>query len=573
MLKPRRRHPSQTSVRLSKRLPLKQAASLLIGALCMILGLSSQSAKALEISGNPIGCKAGSARYLFVELQGKVLLDKALLPTMSAQNQERFFRDAIELQTKHLIGYFRTTSEAGLNAAISSYRGTLKVLPAQETTYGAAFKLDHYYPQDRGNSSSPYIQNALKRGSVQASDPALLVPYQQQLLIADCTDGGFQSKAKIELPLDPYLSFWIESKAKRKGRAFAGATLSEMSNCFSSEFVQFGNLDINWFFWSPAMPKQDPSGHTYRCQPDQPMRVYQPGVTALREAAPSPSLDKSFFGNLKTLKSSAFFGIISEDSYFPKLDFAKLKTQIQNAATFCKTSPSVPDCLTAWDQLIVPDPKSDKPGYEPGAFHFLTFLRYLHHVLSVREMKVEASTSIPGEIQVKYEGHFIDSPMPVSGTVYFGRTNLDYGPHASKTYVKLLHSAFKDSNTIFYVGHAGLGHNFSVNEFEKLWREEHLPSIQREQPLWVGIYNCEGFSYFGFDQERLFKKDKLSLLLTESSGTEAGAKFPLSQLAILNQAFLGQTIDVKSAMANYVRSREFATELTLSSKPAKQGAP
>lgn len=540
-------------------------------AVLALSALGSFSAKALEVTGNPVGCKPGTAKLLFVELHGKVLLNKALLPEQASQ-REQFIRDSIELQTKHLIGYFRNTSDSGLNAAISSYRENLKILPAQETSYGASFTIDNYMPQNRGFSNSSYTQNALKRGSVKSDDPALLIPYSEELLIADCTAGGFQKKSPAELPLDPYLSFWVESKARRKARMFAGATVPEMSNCFSSEFAQFGNSDFNWFFWSPVMPKTDPSGKAFLCQPDQQMRVYEPEIVKLRETSQAPLLDRSFFGNLKTLKSSAFFGIIINDPYFAPTDFEKLKSQIQGVTASCQKAQSIPDCLTSWDHIIVPDPKTQKHSYEPGLFHFLTFLRYIHNILTVHSMTIEPTPGPQGEVLVKYEGHFIDSPMPVSGTVYFGRTNLDYGPRASKTYVKQLHAAFRDADTIFYVGHAGLGQNFKIDNFEKLWREDHLPKFQREQPLWVGIYNCEGFSYFGFDQEKLFKKGKTSLLLTESSGTDAGAKFPLSQLSILNQAFSGQNIDVKSLMENYVASREFAVELKLSSQPMTSGA-
>jgi hypothetical protein len=144
---------------------------------------------------------------------------------------------------------------------------------------------------------------------------------------------------------------------------------------------------------------------------------------------------------------------------------------------------------------------------------------------------------------------------------------LDYGPRASKAYVSTLHTALKDSNAIFYVGHAGLGHNFLIEDFTKLWKQDHLPAFKREHPLWVGIYNCEGFSYFGFDQESLFKPGKFDLYMTASSGTEAGAKYPLAQLSILNDLYAGKKVDVTKTMALYVQSREFSTITRVTTSP------
>jgi hypothetical protein len=202
---------------------------------------------------------------------------------------------------------------------------------------------------------------------------------------------------------------------------------------------------------------------------------------------------------------------------------------------------------------------------EPGAFHFLTFLRYLPTLVSLDDLKIEKTTDPNQEILIKYRGHFLDSTMPTSGTVYFGTTTLDYGPRISPAYIATLHSGLKDSNALFYVGHAGLGLNFQVNALSKLWKQEHLPAFQRENPIWVGLYNCEGFSYYGFDQERLFKEGKFDLYLTASSGTEAGAKYPLAQLSILNDLFAGKPVNVPKTMANYVQSREFSTITRISS--------
>jgi hypothetical protein len=521
-----------------------------------------------QISGSPVGCKTGTGSYQRIELQGKVLLNKTFLPA-DPQEQSGLVRDAIELQLKHLVGYFRTTSTGGMNAAVSSYRGSLKISQPQTVTYGSSFPIDNFLAA-RGGSGSAYTQKALQRGEVKADDSALLIPYQSELLIADCTPNGFQKAAPVELPLDPFLSFWLEKKENRKSRAFNRGKLDAMSNCLSSELVEFGTPEIDWFFWSPVMPKTDAAGKTVKCQIDGPMKIYQPEILTAKAVEPTPALTPEFFGSLKEFKSTAIFGVISRSEYFVKVDALKLKDLIESTESACKKAKNVPTCMTAWEKALTP--VEGKPFYEPGTYHFLTFLKYLHTLVSVDQLSLEKTGAPDQEILLKYRGHFIDSTMPVAGTIYFGTTNLDYGPRASKAYVSTLHAALKDSNAVFYVGHAGLGHNFRIEEFTKLWKQDHLPAFKREHPLWVGIYNCEGFSYFGFDQESLFKPGKFDLYMTASSGTEAGAKYPLAQLSVLNDLYAGKKVDVAKTMTLYVQSREFSTITRLTSSSTSAGA-
>ncbi|MFL5814036.1 MAG: hypothetical protein ACJ763_10705 [Bdellovibrionia bacterium] len=528
----------------------------------------SQVSQISQISGSPVGCKTGTGSYQRIELQGKVLLNTAFLPTDPKERSE-LVRNAIELQLKHLVGYFRTTSSGGMNAAIASYRGAPRISEPQTVTYGSSFPVDNFLAA-RGGANSAYTQKALQRGEVKADDSALLIPYQSELLIADCTPNGFQKAAPVKLPLDPFLSFWLEKKEARKSRTFNRGKLDAMPNCLSSELVEFGTSDINWFFWSPVMPKTDSAGKTVKCQIDGPMKIYQPEILASKAVEPAPALAPEFFGKLKEFKSTAIFGIISRNEYFAKLDTLKLKDLIQSTESVCKKAQNVPSCLTAWEKALTP--VEGKPFYEPGTYHFLTFLKYLHTLVSLDQLSLEKTSTPDQEIVLKYRGHFIDSTMPASGTVYFGTTTLDYGPRASKAYVSTLHTALKDSNAIFYVGHAGLGHNFLIEEFTKLWKQDHLPAFKREHPLWVGIYNCEGFSYFGFDQESLFKPGKFDLYMTASSGTEAGAKYPLAQLSILNDLYAGRKVDVAKTMALYVQSREFSTITRLTSASTSAGA-
>lgn len=515
-----------------------------------------------QIEGGPIGCAGSNSHFQRIRLSGKVLLNKNFLP-QKVTAHDLVVKEAIELQIKHMMGFFKNTRSISLNVALSAYRGNLKIEKTENTNYGDNITLDRYLPASRAESSLAYVQNAVARGAVKADDPAELVTYQTELVIADCSEKAFFNFSDIRLPLDPYLSLWLESKENRKLRKF-GNDQAEISSCSSNELILFGNSDSNWFFWSPVEAKVDQQGKSVKCQIVGTKKIYEPILLPGEEITPAQPLQKSFFSDLKNFKSVSIFGTISNSDLFAKMDIATMKKFILETIQQCQSKANVPSCMTAWQKMLL---AKDGKYLEPGTYNFFLFLKYLTSVAKIDSMSL-LNTDMPNdEIHVNYKGRFLDSKMPLEGAVYYGSTTFDYGPPATKDYVKLLHSAMMSADSISYVGHAGLGQNVKMEKYKELWRRDHLPEIHRNKPLWFGIYNCEGFSYFGFDQEQIFEKGKMNLLLTESSGTESGAKFPLAQLSILNQIFSSKSADntamVKNNIANYVQSREFSTEVRL----------
>lgn len=517
------------------------------------------------LTGSLVGCQNGNSHLKKVSIGGKVMLQQAFLPIIASE-QEKIIDEAIEFQIKHLMGYFRTTHVNGVNIALSSYREKFEILKKISVKYGSDVIIDDYLLPARslvGPNSSSYFKKALEVGKIKASDPALMIEYKTQLLIADCSEGDFQKLNQIVLPLDPFLSFWAEDKSHWQSRKFDSKELQQVSNCLASEIVSFGNAEQNWFFWSPIEAKWDSAGKKHDCVIKENSRVYQPTLNVKENLPTAEVVGSDFFKDVKQLKFYAAFGVISTNEYFEKIDFLKYKNFILDAVKKCSQSNLTAKCLSAWDMK----PLQGAAGkmVEPGSFHFFLFLKYLHNIAEVKTTDILTTKNSNSEIQLRLKGRLRDSKTPIEISIYLGPTSLDYGPPVSKAYVNFLHQALAEADVISYLGHSGLGANLSMDNYIKLWRQYRLKIPQRSKPLWFGIYNCEGFSYFGFDQYKIFKPGTMDLITTSSSGVEAEAKFPLAQLFAVDRMMAGQKVLIKEIMGKYVQSQNFYAELRLKS--------
>jgi hypothetical protein len=180
--------------------------------------------------------------------------------------------------------------------------------------------------------------------------------------------------------------------------------------------------------------------------------------------------------------------------------------------------------------------------------------------VKIDNYKFISGNSAEQEIVLQINGKLADSLMPIEISVYLGSTTLDYGPPASKEYTKFTYEAFKNFDAVSYVGHAGLGSNMNMSELQKLWTRDKLKIFSRLNPLWIGLYNCEGVSHFGFDLDKIFKENKIKAIETFTSGVMSGPDFPLFQLMILNKVFSNESVAISNIITNDFSSKEFLTE-------------
>jgi hypothetical protein len=509
----------------------------------------------------PLSCEVADASTKKFTLQSKILLNKNFFSKdMGNKELDQLIDDSIERQVKHLMGYFKNTKNAGMNGALFSYRNLLEKSKPIEVAYGAEIIIDKYLPADRGDAWTPYLKLAIDRGQTKADDRALEVSYKIELLLSDCSPNGFVAKNNAVLPLDPYLSLWLEKKEQRVAREMGPYKLAQASNCSSYEIAIFGNGESNWFFWNPIDPINNKN-----CKIEGQNKVITPVISDVSSVTAPPRLTKDFFPKNEVIKFSAIFGeILNEAAYFTPHVYANLRKQITENFSGCLKSKIIPECLGLWNSLI--KEQTDKKFYEPGTHSFLVFLKFIPTLVKISSFEIPKDKNSDKDMVIKIKGKLTDSLKPIEIDVYLGRTILDYGEPATKIYTQFTHNAFKNADSISYVGHAGLGRNVNIDDLQKLWTRDRLADFSRKDPLWLGLYNCEGVSHFGFDLDKIFKANKVKSLQTFTSGVMSGPDFPLYQLMILNRVFSNEAVKVSDVIKNEFATKEFLNETWLSEK-------
>lgn len=534
--------------------------------ICIFISLVSF--RSYGFSGSTIGCRQKDTSIKQIQFTSQFMLNRTLMDRMLGlsvdQKRQDFFVQAAKFQIQHLVGLFRTTREDGLNAALGSFIGDIVITKVEESIpYGMNLSLDNYLlpKRDLSLSTNDYVRLAVESGRLTKQDAGVQVSYKTKLTIADCSEGDFEKKLKVVVPKDPFLSLWVESSKSRTLRNW-GPQSAVIQKCSANEFVHFGTADQAWFFWSPLTPRraETSSQKSEVCEPEL-GSTFVAEISNVQKVKESPSLDQEFFKEMEKFKFFSIFGEISDDERFAKVDFKKIKSEIEKISKGCVSTKLVSDCLTLWEPLL--RFKSPQEQIEPGLYYFLIFLRDLNTIVDLDSFKLNEKVD-GNQIQVAAEGRLRNSKKAISLNVFFGRTTLDWGPPATLQYSKFLNEAMKNANSLSYLGHSGLGMNLKMAEWQKLWTRDKLKPIQRTSPLWMGIYNCEGFSYFGNDLEALYRPGHLDVVLTLSTGVEAEAKFPLAQLSAIDFMGTGKKgKQVQELIGKFVHSKDFYTEIKL----------
>lgn len=519
--------------------------------LLLVLTSSVHSALAADISGNPIGCRGDNSQLKFYLMRGRLLLHSRFLPQDSRAHDE-MIKASVELQLKHLMSFFRTTTH-DMNASLSSFRDDIKILRSERVPYGSSFTLDSYLPASRGLPQNAYLKRALERGSVNKEDQAQLVHYETKVLIADCSETSFLSQ-KVILPLDPYLSLWMDAASSRKPRTLGAESLAQVSQCSANDIVHFGTADSGWYFWSPRSPKHGP------CVMD-PARIYHPEFLHPQELRKISTFDPTFFKS-RNFRMTAIFGLVSASKNFRPIDYEALRSSIRENLRSCKNASLIPRCLSSWSGLLS---AHEGKYYEPGLYNFLGFLKLLNTIAEIETFELGRDRQTQSEIMVNLRVKLRHSQAPIEIETYFGRTSLDHG-NVTANYAKLLVESFRNADIVSYLGHAGLGKNLNMESILELGEQHHIGKVERIKPLWLGIYNCEAFTYFGFDLDMIFKKGEQDLLITQTSGKEVGPEYVLSQLFILDRTLDAKELPapkVETVFGNYVNTKDFLTVLRI----------
>lgn len=507
---------------------------------------------ASDLEGGPVGCRSSIADFKRVTMHSQVLLNKNFLN----QRPNAAIQSAIELQLKHLMGYFNNTSENGLNVALSAYREAPVLLKTENIKYGHQLIIDNYLSEQNYKFSiDAYTQKALKRGYTESNDDALLITYKTNILIADCSDKSFSAESEAKLPLDPFLSLWVEDAAKRKSREFNGKNLL-VSNCSADEIVDFGQIGLSWFFWSPITLKKNKKEIFLHCEVVKNLLI-SPKFEVAKIVSKINPPGKDFFKAENALAISAIFGVVWRTDQFTPLNYNSVDKMVNLMLTHCQQAENIPACLSVWKSAL--GPQEDGKYLELGAHSFFEYLRYLMTVVKLSSFTTVKNSE---DLQLKLSGVFRDSGKPLTISVYYGKTSFNSKTPVPETYIKFLNTSLKSADSISYFGHAGLGLNLNFSILSDAFKKKSSSNFRRTKNLWLGIYNCEAFSYFGFDLYPIFVHGQ-KLLLTQTSGIEVDAKFPIAQIEIINRLFSESKLNTFSILNNYVATSDFLTETML----------
>ncbi|MBY0412580.1 MAG: hypothetical protein K2Q18_00370, partial [Bdellovibrionales bacterium] len=470
-------------------------------------------------SSAPIGCESTQGSTKKILLESSIVLNKKFIPS----NEKNFVSVSIEKQIQHFLGYLKNTKYQNLNTALLAYRGPIK-FKVSSGTYGLDLDIDEYLPLDRYKNSDHYILNAMRDGLTKKSQKALIIKYTVELMIADCSPKSVLENTPIVLPLDPFLSMWVGKKEDRSKRAIGPFILPQVSNCNTSNMVIFGGPEVGWYFWSPL------NGEGKACAE---RGVVTPKISVIAEMPKSPALSKKFFQTKGPLKFSAIFGEVDSSDFYTPKNIEVIKDFVEKNLLGCMKDLSQ-KCMESWTSYLVL--QKDGKFLEPGIHSFLSFLKYLNSSVEMTSFKKNSTHNLE-EMNFVIAGKLKSSRKEIEIQVFFGKTNLDFQSRPSKSYLLFTHEAFKEADIISYVGHAGLGKNMLTTELSKRWEVQKIPPIKRDKPIWLGVYNCEAASYFGFDLNLLFKSKSMKVLETLTSGSNSGAEFPLFHLSALDALF------------------------------------
>ena len=495
--------------------------------------------RAEVVKGSTIGCQQDVAEFKQLVMTSQVLLNKNFMSNDSKSQ----ISEAIDWQLKHLFGYFNNSrNQNNLNVALSGYRQSPIIVEVKNAKYSSKLVVQNYLAdQPYVFPLTEYVKKALKRGFTEEADDAVLITYKVSLIVADCSFVEFPASRVIKLPLDPYVSLWLEEPAKRGARTFNGKTQEKVSNCSADEVANFGQNGIAWFFWKPQNCELNSNA------------VVMPSFEVKQKLSSVAELTKDFFKDKNKLKFSAVFGVISYLDFFSKLNYDKVNQLASSNLTHCVAAKNIPECFTFWKPAF--QIQGDEKFLEPGAIGFFVYLRHLTTLVKVKKFSTENSAE---QISYKIEGVLRDSGVPVEATVYYGKTNFNSNTPVPTNYISFLHDALASSDAISYYGHAGLGVNLNYKRLVAEFKKMNLANIQRKKNLWYGIYNCEAFSYFGWDMQSIFKSGQ-KMLLTASSGIEVGSWSPVLQIEIINRIFANSNYEKFSMLNHYVQSQDFIT--------------
>jgi len=494
-----------------------------------------------------IGC-AGKAVERQVIIRSRIILNERFRPTWAkagTAGEGKWFEEAIELQLKYFQGFLQ--NDAGLrkssstHSAVSAYRVPPTVLKVSAANYPLALTIDRFRESSKLHE---YIKSAMTLGQTTLADSAVEIRYQATRMITTChltssPDEVALPFTRLPLPVDPFLALWFVPPANRTVRTFSGKT-SMTSPCATAEMAEFGNASEYWYLWSPS---------SKGCKEFEGAYLEPALIEAQKKTEELQKLAGPWAGlkRKSSLRVTVLFGNLTTER-FKQLDPKLLVKQLPGLAGDSAPPGSI------WLPPYIRPAMGDV--YEPGAREMLIFLNYLKNIIKISRVEPPLRVDTKGPLEFTISGLLTGSRQAVRIQVFYGFTT-SYSPGGFQHWKRLL-KAIEEDDFVFYTGHASLGVNASMDVMKQelgLTAAQLRSKVSKRSYLFVGLMSCYSYSFFGEDLMNLRAGLTTDVLL---SGTrEAGAKYILSSLRMLDLGLTDATQATTNALRNVIPPNQF----------------
>ena len=393
------------------------------------------------VSSFPLSVNCNKASTGYLNFEGRAIAHGDFTDIQNLKENPTIL---VKRQLKYLDGLVDHIDHSRIRF-VPHWKKTFKVLKIKETQYPVNVFLDKvdvnpsYYPQ---GSLGRWYEKGRK---------AIEVSYRAQVKVTRCVNSSksVPTEYNLTLPLDPYLAYWYVPKAQRVEMVYHPKVKMMTTPCASKTMAQLKHPNMYWNVWKP---------NANGCK------------NHLKENIHIQNFSANFVPhNLKPQKI--------EFSHLQNKDQIKISI-ISGLLHPIETSENLKNTRALLDHINSID-KIDKEKLKDQDTATIATLTFMHLMKELAKNIRWSVDNFKDHLIFKTQGLLARSNKPVSIQIYLGPTT-DY--QKGKRHWGFLANALKDSDFIFYSGHAAMGYTFSLENLKKYSTFKNLPPHQN---LWV----------------------------------------------------------------------------------------
>lgn len=414
--------------------------------------------------------------------------------------------EAAQAQSKFLFGYFNLNKRPGQTPLfLSNKEIKIQKLSSKKSAYPIDLTMRNTWNEE---SDHPYMRNSLKNPVVYKNEPAVIIQYTATVNAKACGEVK-EKKIDIIFPKDPFLAYWAIPDKDFSIASYQGSH-DRLNPCSNEELVKIKQTNWFWYTWAPSSEKcLSVINHS---------PFYDRVVAKVSTRNDRHQVKSNFFPDQDHYEISLIFGTLYNQSILETIQF--LKENLSDKTLFTLNSKlQKSNQTTALSETTL-----EALGF---------FLKELPNLMTVKDVKIEWLDKQSMQIIILAK---LDNGKSLTLNLYYGITSIDY--IQSDTFLRFVINSLTTSDFIFYTGHAGGGHNFSL----PYWSEKSgisLNDIQKKisTKKFQGfvIVSCYSNSYFGEDIISARSDKNLSTLIARSAAQEYIFHTSLGLLNFLRQ--------------------------------------